>query len=756
MAMGGSDRAGLTAAAASGSLLERDVRRRVLSSFRLQLKLVVMIGLIFAVLGGMVFVIIERIFDELTPAIRRDLEWKARHAVIELCNTSELGVIANDPAAVSVAASELLADAEVVAVQVTGRSAPVLSHGHVPFDWQSVTSEANNKVVERAGLLIAAGSVEIEGMPIGRVTLAVSTKRLSAGRQLRTDILRVGALGALFALGLALLFVRFDIGPLLRLTADTFGKLERTTVAALESARIKSEFLANMSHEIRTPMNGIMGVTKLLLLMPMDGKMRRYVEVIDSSARGLLTIINDVLDFSKLEAGKYKIRPVPFETRLLVTDCVTLFAERARERGLVLKAEVADDVPVGLVGDPDRIRQILDNLVGNAVKFTPRGEVSIHASMEDTYLCLRVCDTGVGISPEDQQRLFSAFTQVDSSSVRAHGGTGLGLAIVKHLATLMQGEVTLHSELGKGSELRVRIRVEAFAGTLGEASEAQTGPRKPRASAPILVVDDNEINRMVAVEHLKHLGFVADTANNGAEALAAVFEKPYALALMDCQMPVMDGYNATRAIREREQELGRERLPIVALTAHVLDGERERVVAAGMDEHMPKPLHPETLQALLTRYVGPSVPAGPLQAAVSLPPSAARAAPSASSQPSAAPKPTPVSGVKTEPANSQSLELPAQLEVSAAIIGLFLRLSPVQLHELSEAIRGRDVARARDLAHKFKGGLYSVSAVALASSVETLRDELETGDWTKVQVQLRELERRFADICEQLRARAAP
>jgi signal transduction histidine kinase/CheY-like chemotaxis protein/HPt (histidine-containing phosphotransfer) domain-containing protein len=742
-----SNKAGPSLPLLGNELLDREVHRRVMSTSRLQLKLVVMIGLIFIVLGGLVFAIVERIFDELTPSIRHDLEWKARHALVELCNTSALGVIADDRDAVSGAARELLADADVVAMEVTGRNGQVLSHGHVPFAWDAVTKDAENTVIERAGLLVAAGPVEIEGLAIGRVTLAVSMKRLSAGEQLRVNIFSVGALGALFALGLALLFVRYDIGPLIRLTTEAFAKLERTTAAALESARVKSEFLANMSHEIRTPMNGIMGVTKLLLLMPMDGKMRRYVEVIDSSARGLLTIINDVLDFSKLEAGKYKIRPVGFDPRRLVNDCITLLGERARERGLRISAHVQDDVPEGLVGDPDRIRQILDNLVGNAVKFTTQGEVAIHAGVErageQLLLCMRVRDTGAGISTDDQKRLFQAFTQVDGSSVRAHGGTGLGLAIVKNLVKLMQGEVSLQSELGKGSEFCVKVRVElptaqdqAF--RAAAAQEAEVQRTRTRASKPpILVVDDNEINRMVAVEHLKHLGCVADTASNGAEAVDAVSHKDYALVLMDCQMPVMDGYNATRAIRQRERDHRLTRLPIIALTAHVLDGEREKVLAAGMDEHMPKPVHPQTLQALLTQFLGPS---------------GRKDGGSANPMPLAA---AAVSGLTAVPANSQDHELPDQLEVSGAIIGLFLRLSPGHLNDLVEAVTARDTARARDLAHKFKGGLYSISASALATRVETLRAELSSEDWTVVETGLTEISQRFTRICDQLRSRIA-
>jgi CheY-like chemotaxis protein/HPt (histidine-containing phosphotransfer) domain-containing protein len=311
------------------------------------------------------------------------------------------------------------------------------------------------------------------------------------------------------------------------------------------------------------------------------------------------------------------------------------------------------------------------------------------------------------------------------------------------LVELMHGEVRLHSELGKGSEFFVKLRVQvmseqelaAEAAQEEAAEEQRTRTRMSRP--PILVVDDNEINRMVAVEHLRHLGCVPDTASNGAEALEAVFQKDYALVLMDCQMPVMDGYSATRAIREKERELGRERLPIIALTAHVLDGERDKVLAAGMDEHMPKPVHPQRLQKLLTQYLG-RAPTELKTSAKPKPPSAA-----------------PVSGVIAEPANRQSDELPEQLEVSAAIVALFLRLSPAQLNDLVEAVAARDVGRARELAHKFKGGLYSVSANALASSVESLREQIANEKWSDVQGLLSEIERRFAHICDQLRARSA-
>ena len=733
-------------------LLDRELHRRVMSSFRLTVKLVVMLALIFVVLGGIVFVVVDRIFAVLTPSIRYDLEWKARHGVIELCSTSDLGVVANDAAAVSEAARELTSDPDVVAILVTGQNGEVWRHGQVPFSWYTVIGVADGGVVERDGLFVSSGPVSIEGLEVGRVSVAVSLARLSAGRELRDSILRAGALGALVALVLALAFVQYDIAPLIKLTAQAFKQLERKTAQALESARIKSEFLANMSHEIRTPMNGIMGVTKLALLMPMDPKLRRYLEIIDSSARGLMTIINDVLDFSKLEAGKYRIRPQDFDPRQVVSDTVALFSQRAHEKGLSLDAIIADDVPSILNGDPDRIKQILDNLVGNACKFTEHGEVSVHMSFEQVderrFLSLRVEDTGCGIAPDAQRSLFQAFTQVDGSYVREHGGTGLGLAIAKRLTELMGGEIGLSSELGRGSAFwfKVRVDVPTLAVRDGASSESHPSPddTRPglRTERPILVVDDNEINRMVVVEHLGVHGYKAETAVNGAEALEAVFRKDYAAVLMDCQMPVMDGYAATRAIRQRERQMGLRRVPIIAVTAHVLEGEREHVLASGMDDHVPKPVTPSSLEGMLARWVG--APRALHSKAPSLPPPAA-----VEQAPVGLVVPPPA--IATEPSNRQQ-DLPAELPCSPAIVELFLRLAPGQLSDLENAARARDATAARAQAHKLKGALYTVGASQLADLVEAVRTDIAAGGWSIAHARLAEVAPRFTAVCTGLRA----
>ena len=730
-----------------GETLSAEEQRRVMSSLRLSVLLMSMVVIIVALLGTMVFLLVDRIFDTLTPSIRHDLEWKARHGVIELCSTADLGVIANDRESVATAAAQLVTDADVVAIHVTNAQGNVYDYARVPFDWDKVRP-VGDEVVQHAGLLIASHAVEIEGIEVGRGWLAISTDRLQAGISLRNDILIAGAVGAALALLLALAFLHLYISPLLRMTAGAFRKLERTTLAALESARIKSEFLANMSHEIRTPMNGIMGVTKLAMALPMNDKLRRYMEVIDTSARGLLTIINDILDFSKIEAGKYEIHPRAFELRAVVAESVQLFSERAREKGLALAQHVASDVPHELIGDADRIRQVLVNLIGNAIKFTDAGEVFVHAtcSAKNDQRCVRISvrDTGCGISAAAQGRLFQAFTQVDGSSVRQHGGTGLGLAIAKRLAELMGGEIGLRSAVGQGSEFWFTVVVG-----LGRESERRGPPTMPRiqprvrrelhTDRPVLVVDDNEINRFVAVEHLSVLGFRAETVPNGAEAVEAVFAREYAAVLMDCQMPVMDGYDATREIRRRE--MPGQHVPIIAVTAHALVGERDNVLAAGMDDYIPKPVHPSVLERALLHWIGINKVQNDrdgVSAEIAI----------AGSQPGT----SPANDIR---AGGAGADLDPGVPLSPRLLELFLRHAPAQMAELLTHLQARSVEPARAAAHRLKGGLYAVSASGLADELEALRGELACEAWDAIGARVPRVAARFAAVVKSVQLSAA-
>ncbi|MEX2586770.1 MAG: ATP-binding protein [Actinomycetota bacterium] len=396
---------------------------------------------------------------------------------------------------------------------------------------------------------------------------------------------------------------RMGIGMLLAaisgVLASNLGK-ERTR--ALEASRLKSQFLANMSHEIRTPMNGVLGIAQLLGDTPLDDTQRGYLRTLDESGRSLLRIIDDILDFSKVEAGKLELDNVDFDLPALVNDVMDLTATAARTKGLQCSVHIDPAAPRWVNSDPVRLRQILTNLTSNAVKFTDIGSVTARVGPGRVgRVRFEVSDTGIGIDPEDRERLLAPFTQADASTTRRFGGSGLGLAISRQLVELMDGEIDYASEKDQGSTFWFELPLEAVeAPAPTPEPPSVSGAGNGRSQGRVLLVEDSEVNQMVARSMLEALGYEVDLRTNGADAVAAATDNDYIAILMDCLMPVMDGYEATRQIRR--QEGASRHTPIIALTASAMAGDRERCLLAGMDEHLPKPIDQQTLAEALAQW----------------------------------------------------------------------------------------------------------------------------------------------------------
>ncbi|MBU1139833.1 MAG: response regulator [Proteobacteria bacterium] len=529
-------------------------------------------------------------------------------------------------------------------------------------------------------------------------------------------------------------------------TLDDIEKRDEQLLVAKKTAEdanlAKSQFLAQMSHEIRTPMNGILGIASLLLNTSINEKQYQFVHTIRRSGESLLNLINDILDFSKIEAGKLELELIQFDLREIAEETVDLLSERANEKNLNLACFIHSAVPAHFEGDPGRLRQILMNLLGNAIKFTNRGEVVLNIFLKkiegnSAYLRFEVSDTGIGINKGKQKEIFCAFSQADGSTTRQFGGTGLGLAICHQLVSLMDGEIGVESVEGQGATFwfTTVFAISSFNESLSDR------PHQPIAlqkfDAVILVAEDNPTNQIVAQGLLEHLGCRIDLADNGKVAATITAKKNYDLIFMDCQMPVMDGYEATKQIRKAENLAGTGPTPIIALTAHAMKGDRERCLAVGMNDFITKPFNEQQLAIILSKWL-------PDTCIKNLP------GPPTKILKNRATQSTQVHIDESVLNSFRQLQQPGKSDIRTELVSVYLRSSPGIMQSLQQAAEKNDSEKLWQAAHTLKSSSASLGARRLSS----LCHELEImGRETRVDDPLQrvlEIESEFKTVADEL------